>query len=603
MLVSKIEVRNGKPILLINDKPTPAMAYTTYFEERNCYRDFINAGYRIFFVGVSFTSLPINSYTGFNPYSVGVFEDDRLPDYSEFERSVHEILKICPDAVIFPRVYVSMPRWWVESHPNDTISTNRGGRREALFSEVFRHDAIELLSRFVLHVRGVDYAERIGGWQICGGMTQEWFHHDRNGSFGSLCAKESFLRWKREKFNDETATVPPYEAYVYDGKSFNDCENARQFATFCNESVAKTLDSFAKTIKQLTNGKQIVGAFYGYSTETSHRTPLIGSFALHSILDSPNIDFFSSPNAYTNQRAFGIDWADMIAVDSVKHHGKLCFIECDIRTHLTTSVHDARPGIYPDDLLRLTNHGTSVWVGPPTAELSCEALRKCFCHQLTKASAIWWFDMWGGWYHDPLLMKELACMRTIYEKSFHANKSHISPEVIFLVDERGTSNLLIDSPHFEGMIKTRTAMGGTGVPYDSYLVEDANDVIKNYKAAVFLMPIPSEDGLRAMELCKKFGIPFISTTAEQCELTVGELRAFYEKNGVHLYAEAQNVVYLGNGYIGLHSASEGKKILYLPTSCSVTPVFGVDMLSHVTDRIEFTLKENATALFELQDLQ
>ena len=75
MLKSKIKVINGAPYLYINDELTPAMAYTTYFEERSCYEDFIKAGYRIFFINVSFTTLPINSNTGFSPFRVGVFED------------------------------------------------------------------------------------------------------------------------------------------------------------------------------------------------------------------------------------------------------------------------------------------------------------------------------------------------------------------------------------------------------------------------------------------------------------------------------------------------------------------------------------------------
>ena len=109
--------------LYINDKETTAMAYTTYFGERNRYEDFIRAGYRIFFVNASFTSLPINSAaTGFTPFRIGVFENGN-EDYSEFESGVEKILSLCPDAVIFPRLYVSMPKDWIESHPEETVFT------------------------------------------------------------------------------------------------------------------------------------------------------------------------------------------------------------------------------------------------------------------------------------------------------------------------------------------------------------------------------------------------------------------------------------------------------------------------------------------------
>ena len=44
---SRIEIINGNPTLIVDEKPTPAIAYTTYFQERNCYEEFINAGFAI----------------------------------------------------------------------------------------------------------------------------------------------------------------------------------------------------------------------------------------------------------------------------------------------------------------------------------------------------------------------------------------------------------------------------------------------------------------------------------------------------------------------------------------------------------------------------
>ena len=203
MLKSEIKQINHTPTLLIDGKPTCAMAYTTYFEERSACAAFAMAGYRIFFVNASFTTLPINSaFTGFSPFRVGIFEDMEHPDYSEFEREVYRILAACPDAVIFPRINVSMPKWWVEEHLDDCIPTAKGGYREALFSQAFRTDGAALLVRFVEHVRNADYANRIGGWQICGGQTQEWFHFDLFGSYGRA-AEQPFRRWVKEHFGED----------------------------------------------------------------------------------------------------------------------------------------------------------------------------------------------------------------------------------------------------------------------------------------------------------------------------------------------------------------------------------------------------------------
>jgi len=598
MLNSEIKIQNGRPTLLIDGKPKSAMAYTTYFSERDAYRDFIEAGYRIFFINVSFTRSPINSNTGFTPFRVGVFEDPDMPDYSEFEREVYKLLRLCPDAVIFPRVYVSMPKWWIDSHPEEVVATERGGMREALFSDAFRRDAAELLRSLVRHIKKSDYASRIGGWQLCGGLTQEWFHHDYNGSL-SPAAREPYRRWVKRTYGEDGAVLPTAKELAYSGKSYNECENARRYSLFSNLGVAETLDRFAGVVKQEIGCKQIVGAFYGYAYESNH-VVVFGSHALRSLLDSPNIDFFSSPNAYLKNRAFGIDWVDMIPVDSIKHHGKLCFIECDIRTYLTTGMQEARPGEYPDGIYS-TAGKSSVWLGPPTAELSREALRKCFAHQAAKASAVWWFDMWGGWYADPLLMEELARMKSLYEKDLTSPASPLSPDVVFFADESAYSNLFNRSPHLSAIPETRIAMGMTGVPYDSFMVEDADAVLKAYKAAVFLMPIPSEAGKRAMALCEKLGIPYLSATAEHYALTADELCAFYKNNGIHFYTEENDVVYVGNGYVALHSACGGEKTLRLPRAYGITAVYGASVSAQRTSLLTFTIKENATALFAITE--
>jgi len=599
MLRSKIETVNGAPKLYINDKPVSAMAYTTYFPERSRHEDFIKAGYRIFFVNVSFAKRPFNSITGFSSFRVGVFDNPDKPDYSEFETAVNEILKVCPEAVIFPRIYISMPKWWTDSNPEHVVSTVNGGERESLYSEKFRQDGAEMLKSLINHIKSSDYAYAVAGWQLCGGQTQEWFHHGLNDGLGEA-AQEPYAKWVEETYGDKGARLPEAEEFVYCGGERNNNENARRYALFSSIGIAKTLDYFAGTVKNETDFEQVVGAFYGYSFE-SNGTVLFGTHALRNLLESTNIDFFSSPNAYIRNRAFGIDWADMIPVDSVKLHGKLCFIECDIRTYLTQAIQLARPGEYPDDLYR-TEDGKSVWSGPPTVELSREALRKSFAHQLVKGSAIWWFDMWGGWYDDPILMDELKNMKDIFNKHLASGKETINPEVVFFADEQAYSRMLSKSPGLLNMYITRLAMGNTGVPYDSCMVEDAEKVLHKYKAAVFPMAVPSEAGEQAMALCEKLGIPFISASEEHCALSLEEICTFLKNSDVHFYSLENDVVYAGNGYVGLHTASEGKKKLFLPCKCKVTSVFGADFSAEETDVIELEMNKHMTALFEVESL-
>ncbi len=596
---SKLQMLGGRPTLFVDGKPTPAHAYTTYFEENNCYADFIHAGYKQYFINISFTASPINSCrSGFTPFNSGVFEDVQHPNYADFETAVGQILSLCPDAQIFPRIYVSMPKWWTEAHPDACVDTPKGGRREALFCKVFREDGSKLLRQLVGHIKHAPYWPNIVGWQLCGGHTQEWYVHDMNGSFCPV-AQEEYAAWAKEHFGIENAVLPSPEDYIYQGQLQCKDENAIRYAQFCNDEVARSLEHFARVLKEETEFQQIVGAFYGYAFEV--RNQLHGSHGLRLLLDSPYLDFFSTPCAYTKTRGMGYDWADMLPVDSVSFHEKLSFIECDIRTYLTKSVQESRPGRYPADIYpQVRGKVATVFAGPPTQALSVEALRKTFAHQLCRGSAIWWFDMWGGWYADPVLMEQFRQFLQIMEAAQEAAEVALPTDVVFFADELAHANICLDSPAGQATVDTRLAMGNTGVPYDGHMVEDAPRVLPRYKAAIFPSPIPSEAGRNAMALCDKLGIPYLTATAEHHTLTTEEIVAFLRGTAAHFYAAPGDVVYAGNGYLAIHAATAGKKRLHLPVACGAQQLFGPKATREDNGTLALDMPQFTTALFYLQ---
>lgn len=599
IMESKLQMHNGRPTLFVDGKPTPAHAYTTYFEENNRYADFIHAGYKQYFINISFTLSPINScFTGFTPFNSGVFEDMEHPDYKEFETAVEQILALCPDAQIFPRIYVSMPKWWVDAHPDACVDTPKGGRREALFSKVFRQDGSQLLRQLVAHIKNAPYWPNIVGWQLCGGHTQEWYVHDMNGSFCPV-AQAEYAAWAKAHFGIENAIMPSPEDYAYAGQLQCKDENAIRYAQFCNDEVARSLEHFARVLKEETGYKQIVGAFYGYAYEV--RNQLHGAHGLRLLLESPYLDFFSTPCAYTKNRELGYDWADMLPVDSVSFHEKLSFIECDIRTYLTKSVQQSRPGRYPADIYpQVRDNVATVFSGPPTRQLSVEALRKAFAHQLCRGSAIWWFDMFGGWYDDPVLMEQFRMFLQIMKDAQAPAEVALPTDVVFFADELAHANICLESPARRATVDTRLAMGNTGVPYDACMVEDAPAVLHRYKAAVFVSPIPSEAGRKAMALCRELGIPYLTATAEHHTLTTEEIAAFLQGTAAHFYVEPGDVVYAGNGYLAIHAATAGKKRLRLPVACQVQQLFGPEYTLEADGALVLDMPQFATALFCLR---
>jgi hypothetical protein len=227
---------NGKPFVNADGKLYAPLAYTTYFDECGEWADFIAAGYKIFFVNVSFTDLPINSVTGFTPFLTGVFDGD-IPDYSEFDSNVSRILSECPDALVFPRINISMPQNWINNNISETVATPNGGARESLYSDLFRRDGASLLKKLVSHIRSADYSANIAGYQVCGGATQEWFPHDLYGSY-SETGLQKFREWVKNECGIDNIKVPERKE-LSDSKL---TDEAKKYYQFCSAETAKKVE-------------------------------------------------------------------------------------------------------------------------------------------------------------------------------------------------------------------------------------------------------------------------------------------------------------------------------------------------------------------------
>ena len=85
---SEVKFYNGRPTLFIEGKPVPAMGYVTYLPERNSYKQFGDAGYRIFSVVTNFGGQPINTITNVGPMEPGIFREKGKENYSSFDKTV-----------------------------------------------------------------------------------------------------------------------------------------------------------------------------------------------------------------------------------------------------------------------------------------------------------------------------------------------------------------------------------------------------------------------------------------------------------------------------------------------------------------------------------
>lgn len=593
MKESKIVLKNGNPCLCIGDEQFPACAYITYFEEHNDYEAFSNAGFKIYSVSISLASQPINTKSGFMPYERGVFDVKGKADFSSVDETIQKILAVCPNAYIFPRIYVCMPQWWIDENPEETIPVPHNKRRESLYSDKFREDASAMIKTLIEHFKSFDTADHIFGYQISGGNTQEWFHLDLNGSYCDYTLPY-FNRYLKNKYPDITPlTELPDIEKINTSAELQD-KYLTEYLRFASEEVAKTIEILCKATKEAVNYKQIVGIFYGYTAEVADS--LWGTHALNDILDSENIDFISSPNSYMDIRALGVDWPDMLPVDSVKLHGKMCFMESDIRTFLSRCPGECREGSDP-----YSCYTNDVWRGPATDRLSVYSIRKSLARQLTQKHGLWWFDMFGHWYATDAMMQEMEVSLKLYERSLVDTPLEFNAEVALILDEKSYSQIGQKHPAYLSGSLIRKSLGYAGVPYKFYLMDDFDKIEwenSPFKAVVFGIVSDDNKLQKALSRLSSLGIGSLSITAKKPMYTNKELLGFFKENNVFIFSDSEDVCYFGNGYASIHAVSEGEKEIKFPMAVKCTNIESNQ--SATTDCLKLRCTKHETQIFRIE---
>ena len=582
MVTSELKNVKGKNLLYVNGKEICTAAYMTYFEERNDYKNFADAGYRLFSVCTYFSDIPINSGTGFTPCrkGEGIWDKGIIPDFSFFDNEIYRLLKICPDAMIFPRVYITMPLWWIKENPDEVIPLADGEAREAHYSQKYRKTAKYMITEFIDHVRNMPYCDSIIGYQIAGGNTQEWFYFDLNGGY----CKNALPYFKEYmKVHNPDVEVKGLPDLSVKNNKENDALK-RCFYEFANDEMAETICQISSAAKESVSYSQVIGAFYGYCVEVT--LPGWGTHSLKKVLDCKDIDFVCSPVSYGGMRKLGTPWKDMVPSASVYAHNKMYFLECDIRTHLS---------LYPDECRQLNLkklYREEIWKGGPTPELSVEQVRKCFVSCLTGSHSFWWFDMFGGWYREDVMMENMKNFLSIMKKPISHITDHADRVAVF-IDEKQ----YIRIPSLAAQNELVVQLACSGVLYDLYIMSDFESQYKNYKAVIFGAVDSTDELARCFDLCKKNNIKYYQNGYEcLSQDCIDDLR---NSTGLNCIGPSGDMLYVGNGFIALHSATSGKKEIKLWDNLSCKAIFGVNSFDIHKNILTFELEEKKTVLFEV----
>ena len=515
--VAEVKLHGGVPTLFINGQPHSGMSYMTYRPLGKYFGQFGRLGVHLY----SFSATP--SEAAYALAKTCWIAPDQF-DYSGFEERVKMLLDADPDAYFFPRLYLSSPRWWDEKHPDDLVTFDPGdGRPQPFFhspadkrvpswaSEAWRRDTAIALRRFIEHVRKSPYADRVVGYHLSSGTTEEWMMWGGNeGKWVDFSPANvaRFRGWLKEKYRTadalqkawadpavtfENATVPSRrqrEATAL--ATLRDPQSERRiidFYDYNDDLVADTIACFAKVVKDSTQRKSLVGVFYGYVLQlcSEHRQQNAGHTALQKVWNCPDVDFVTSPTSYAF-RTPGTGYSHFMSLtDSVKLHGKLWFDENDIRTWL------------------LNGKPLRAWGQTDSYEETRGQLQREFANVLCQGVGQWWFDMGGGWYDDPRILADIGAMNRIAEASLAWDRAS-ADEVAVVVDDRSLHLMQVANRLSRPLLLEQLPeLGRLGAPVGFYALSDL-DKLAPRKMYLFLNAFaPGDAERRTIERLKGQG--------------------------------------------------------------------------------------------------
>lgn len=462
---------NGVPRILVNGKPLTGFAFLGLGDPKYV-KEVYDAGIRLF---------------TFDPGMGNTLEGPINTD--QVDAAFASFFALNPEAYVFPRIYsITSPQWWMERNPEELCLFDSGKTGPQSFASVkWREELGEQFRQFVEHLKNAPYADRIIGIHVCSGGTAEWqswgLHENERGDF-SAPNTHAYRKWMAESLPPETtreilgpsaaasqAEVPRRARREVGGSSiFHPNPDAALYYQFYPQPAVESIEHFCKIAKEASDGRLLVGVFYGYQMQFGGAAQESQHLAMEQVVNLPYVDFLCSPSMYSHREPGGTS-TFMSVAESVHLRGKLWFTESDNRTHLTD------PNTAMEPVGRAKTKAETMGV-----------LKREFGHVISRGAAQWWFDMAGGWFSDPDILKLFTQMNDYRASIFDdPSAAPLEQEVAFLLDDLNTCFLRPYSG-FLGLMGFEffSSLPTLGAPYGTYLLADADKLPESVKLVVVM---------------------------------------------------------------------------------------------------------------------
>lgn len=481
---SKVVRVNGALKISIDGEIFEPLSFKSFRPAESNITDFKNAGVRLF----SILTAAIKCYYGI-PYSL--FGESWLGigkyDFDAIDRQIDLFIKSAPDGYFAPMIMLDTRDWWLESHENFPYSFQRIS--QAAYDEEWRCAAGDYLEAMLTHIEE-KYGERVYGYFMLCGHTTEWLSdYDFQESHP---IKE---RYYRDYTGDPNAKIPEKNRLELPSNvSFYSDDEVKLYQKAHAELISDTILYFAARAQKILKHKKLFGLYYGYLLELmDERLWNAGHLDFQRVFESPDIDMISSPASY-EYRAIDSTSAFMLAQKSLDLHNKIYYYEFDQRTYLSQTSFE----------------GVTI----PPAGYTCrndreavDLMHRDFMLCEANGAALWWFDMWRGWYSSPKMLSSINQMINIAGELSKYSSESIS-EVAVIVSGKSMYGVnKCSGINNELLGLQRDGLMRLGAPFDYYSIEDVSLIdVNKYKLFVFANDFSLSDKDReVIEKIKKSG--------------------------------------------------------------------------------------------------
>lgn len=461
-MIVKTVRKNGILKIDINGKLFDPLSFKSFRPNPQNVSEFYKAGVRLFSVLSSGIICALGvPYSRYGESWIGESEYD----FSAIDRQMDMFIENAPDGYFAPMFQIDTRPWYCEKYPETPNSFQH--LSQTAHDERWKKAASDYLKAAIRHCEE-KYGDRIYGYFLLGGMTTEWLAHpDKEASHP---IKERAYKQYR---NDPSALLPTLSEFERKGPVFleEDEENVLSARRFHGETVADLVLYFANQAQSVLNHRKLIGLYYGYLLHLGGEFLFnSGHLGYEKVFLSPDIDMISSPSEYRFRGIYDPS-GFMLTQKTLDIRDKLYYLEFDHITHVApTMINEPCEDISGNGCLKAIP-GAKNKCKDQTESLNLMWRDFVLCY--ANGAALWWFDMFDGWFRSDEMMSAIERMITI-RRDVLADKNKESVAEIAVYAEGESMYHVRKSSDIATVCLSdmRRSFAEMGAPYDIYSIAD-----------------------------------------------------------------------------------------------------------------------------------